>query len=889
MPKYNELRTLAFRLNEAVTTLPYSFYVLHFPEEWKRVLRDLQAEATKRDSSAVRPPITTLNAALRALVPDLIFIAYDIDKEQKQEHSRPWLYSEAALDPQALIIIIHAWIRTAFPKASPESRQAAIASLQAKDLMWKKESIDLAQWTTSGNGTTMPTRDDAFVLLPHLIAAKLSQPGISLEYGADRLRFRRVPLPSGKRGARLVSWPPIRYKQRNRSWYYSIILTFTAQTVPFQSYPVIHCEIGIRRWAGPQLKELPRGKTSVYLLTDVPWIKGLHHSASFTVAPLQALYTLSQNDQQQKIYARKLQWGDSLTELIQDVQLQATIPPPEVLVTDPEAFLNLEGKQKVTAAIVFRPGMIPEHGVKPGIMPKERRRLIEQVARLLSPPIVLTTHLTKVEYIFTKLSNPFFMKEAYVERRQRIAQAIGGSLTFEIWHQPQGIENMLVQTICDELGLTPPAYDFDTYTWTTPELTITIQKHSLGALGSPLVIETTKGNRRDRLQTAIRQRIQEIEKQLATTPSLGTHAAFIELHDATSFRGDTDPKYALRLGFAAMGRVTQFVTPPGDERDDVDNRAKQSFLDLLRQLGVCLQLPQTLPRSKSTTRTRHAINQAQTEDRPLHYAAVWMIRQNAPSSQTRQQQRLPVFVHISSDNQIRAIALGMSEWQPFAKALQSIAEQQIKGGHPCTQQQVLAFIKEKIEEDIAPLGETLLFCDAQNIRSSWTWVNNKQISPEKVAFASSYQSAISIPRLHIVRVRGGDSETPECYAQNEQREGFARGLFHMGEQVFASTHSNPPQFKIRRSLSKAPQANENAQAAAIAAWNPGLYELTVITAIKHEVWQWAALAHELRQAALHYAEATALPLPLHLAKGIEEYSAPLSAQPDVDIVEGTET
>lgn len=878
MPGYEELRTLAFRLEGTVKTLPYSFYLLHFPEEWKRILRELQAEVTGRDSNAVRLPLRTLNAALRALVPDLIYIAFDIDKKEKNPgFSRPWLYSEIEVDPQALIIIIHSWIRVAFSKASIEGRQAAITSIQAKDLVWKKEPTDLAQWITRDNGTAAPTRGDAFVLLPHLVAAKLSKPGISLEYGAEQLRFRRAPLPSGKQGAELVSWPPIKYERGKKRWYYSIILTFTVQTVPFQSFPVIYCEIGIRRWAGPPIKNLRRGNTSVYLLTGVPWIKGLHYSSSFSVAPLEAFFTVSYDTQQQKTYTRKLQWGNSLTELIHDIQLQTNIPEPEALIDDPEAFLNLEEQHIVTAAIVYRYGMTPDHGAKPGLMPGDRRDLIEKIAHLVSPMLICMDPSKKVEYVFKKPRNPFFTKEAYAERRRHIAQAVEGILTLEIWHQPDGIENMLVRTICDELGLGPVAADVDVHTWTTPELTVTVQKQSLGALGGPLALENTKGGRRDRLHAAISQRIRDIEKRLAAAPSLGANAAFIELGDAQSFLGDTDPKYALRLGYASRGRVTQFITPPGDERDDVANRARQAFLDLLRQLGVCLQLPQMLPFPKRTQQTGHQMKHIQPEaSKPIHYAAVWLIRQNAPSSHTLKQQRMPVLVHISPEGQIRAIAPGMPAWQSYTKALQAIAMQQTKGGYPCTQQQMIAFLKEKIEEDIAPLGETMLLCQSQNIRALWPWVNNNHITHKGIAFGGTSQSAITIPGLHVVRIRGGDAETPECYAQDGKKVGFARGLFRMGDQVFASTHTNPPQFKIRRSLSKAPSASESAQAPATAAWNPGLYELTVITEEKTEAWQWAALAHELRQAALHHAEATALPFPLHLAKGIEQYSAPLS-------------
>jgi hypothetical protein len=230
----------------------------------------------------------------------------------------------------------------------------------------------------------------------------------------------------------------------------------------------------------------------------------------------------------------------------------------------------------------------------------------------------------------------------------------------------------------------------------------------------------------------------------------------------------------------------------------------------------------------------------------------------------------------------------MSGWEPYARALQAIATLQIKGGYPSTPQQMLAFIKEKIEEDIAPLGETLILCHAQNIRAIWPWIGNNQITHEGIAFGGASQSAITIPGLHIVRIRGGDAETPEYYAQNGTKVGFARGLFRMGDQVFASTQSNPPQFKIRRNLSKAPRSGETAQAAVAAAWNPGLYELTTITDARYDAWQWAALAHELRQASLHYAEATALPFPLHLARGLEQYSAPLSEQLGEDAEENVE-
>lgn len=57
------------------------------------------------------------------------------------------------------------------------------------------------------------------------------------------------------------------------------------------------------------------------------------------------------------------------------------------------------------------------------------------------------------------------------------------------------------------------------------------------------------------------------------------------------------------------------------------------------------------------------------------------------------------------------------------------------------------------------------------------------------------------------------------------------------------------------------------------AWNPGLFELTVACLQPQDTdSDWAALSHELRNLALHYDEATALPLPLHLGQLMEQYA-----------------
>lgn len=453
--------------------------------------------------------------------------------------------------------------------------------------------------------------------------------------------------------------------------------------------------------------------------------------------------------------------------------------------------------------------------------------------------------------------------------------------------------NALVETICETLGF--QISENLPYCWDTSDLSLTLTSEPLGAIGARLdidmnidrkVFKTKKGREQEmkrRLHQAIRQRTKQIAAQISPVSS-ETVATFIELDNLSG--DDDDPKHAIRIGFARVNRVTQFITPikpaTTDEKEEetrknLAHRARASFLDLLRQLGVQAGEPQIpLPQLPE----------------PLHYVGLWLIRKNAPSSATRMKQILPVLVYMSSDSlEIKAIAHGLKDWQSYSQTLLNIA--QGKAGGFDKPRQAMPFIKEKLNE-VVSLGEgnTLLLCHAQKFRQAWSWLNNTNIMIDQLAFGKEKPQSISKTQwkgLRIVRIRDSiNSETPEWYAQKEDNEyGFAKGLFKMGARVFASTYGKPPQFSkyskrtSKISFSTNSEGKQCDPAPYVPAWNPGLFELTVACIQPgDDAWTWAAVAHELRNLALHYdATATALPLPLHLGKLMEEYTLPL---PDSD-------
>src|SRR5687768_7606989 len=100
---YKQIRTIAFQFAPGIEALPHQFYTLNFPERWKGILQALQKEGmngVKREFVSL--PISTLNKSMRALVPDLISIARNADRQGE----RIWLYSTQTIDPQKLHLII---------------------------------------------------------------------------------------------------------------------------------------------------------------------------------------------------------------------------------------------------------------------------------------------------------------------------------------------------------------------------------------------------------------------------------------------------------------------------------------------------------------------------------------------------------------------------------------------------------------------------------------------------------------------------------------------------------------------------------------------------------------------------------------------------------------
>lgn len=265
----------------------------------------------------------------------------------------------------------------------------------------------------------------------------------------------------------------------------------------------------------------------------------------------------------------------------------------------------------------------------------------------------------------------------------------------------------------------------------------------------------------------------------------------------------------------------------------------------------------------------------------LNVVGLWFIQQNAPTNRAQGKTMLPVAVNLSVETgEIRAIAPGLdgSGWLSYPDLLKAIAAGTAKSVEK--PYQAMPFV-QAIIQDITTEGETLLLCHAQNFRRVWPWIGNGKMIQDHLVFGrDSVQPISHWSGLRVVRIRDNQGdETPEWYAENPEQNalGFSGGFFRMSKRVFASTYQPPKTAATKpRNISKLEEWEHEGKVHApdpsYYAWNPGLFELTVAALQPDDTPElWAAFVHKLRQATLQYDAATALPLPLHLARGVQEY------------------
>jgi hypothetical protein len=842
-PRYDELAVTVLRLDPA-TPIERDYHLMRFPGRWKAPLRQLAL--AQRGGEVASIPIASLNDAVTALVPDCVVT---LPYAGRGDDDQDWLLAYREVNRAAIFNLVAAWVRA--QKATPEQISLALSQLRATDLAWSPVRINL----TAGDRLTRTMR-----LLPMEIAARLSRPDTHRPHGG--LRFLRCPTDTG---AELMSWPPERIEDQTP---FSVKIEITAQTLPTSDKLLIYISFGVRRWLPVRGRLAFDHGHSVYLAPTVPYLAGLENSRHFGIAKIRRVKATNANGEITYV----TRWDDSLARVLDQAGCLTRLPDPQQLADKPLDYLQRHGE---AAALVYKTGMLSSEKVSAGLSITDReplmRWVIDELAPHLRPAAPLPREKCAVYKGLTGISEGAIAPEY-------LSEVVGPRFTIELLTDTERATQYALDRLATRLGVALP----DAELLGDAEFLVDLGQVTAGVRRQAAPSIRADLDRSGRTpQAAVEARVDHIAQVLgqAAHPTVAlVEIAGLKTYDGAR-RGD-DPKFAIRHGLLRTGRLSQFVTPvaeperaprarEGKEPSDPNReRFAAAVDDLFRQLGV---RPEPFPApARGTLRQQPAL------------LALWMIRQNKGRVWGVARQ-VPVAVLVDPTGQHVQIRAPQVPWQPPHTGLIEIGKRYVNADLKCGPDDVVRFVREVLDEAVAAYPDMLLLTHAQNLRGVWSNLTNSHLQLDVLGFGAGEPLPITkLPGLRHVRVRTAEGgETPECYGIRDDDAGQPKGLWRfMLPRVYGSTSGKPGTHSgALKGVSKIVPLEHDGKLMApkprAQVWNPQFIELLVAGMQDGDHPEhWAALAHDLRDAAPYVRDTTVLPWPLHLAAQIEEYLLP---------------
>jgi hypothetical protein len=610
---------------------------------------------------------------------------------------------------------------------------------------------------------------------------------------------------------------------------------------------------------------------SVYMAPTVPYLSGLENSRHFCRASIKL--TAQKDADGHRVYQPR--WDESLAQVLEEAGCLSRLPNPQQLHDKPMDYLHREDE---TAAIVYSPGMLTFEKVSAGLSLTDREPLAAWVTETLKPHLHLVDPLPRQNSTVYKGLSGIINGPIPPEQ---IASVVGDQLDIELLTDTTRATAYALERLATRLGLELPAVeqltDQQVLIQTGP-LTIGLRRLATSEICAGLDRDA-HGSRNPK--AAVEARIDLIQDKLgsASHPTI----CLVEIAKADAYTGSSrgdDPKFAIRHGLLRTGRLSQFVNPveetkrpakdnPDKEPSDPNRERFASAVDeLFRQLGI---RPQPFPSPV-----------VGTLDRPPALLAIWMIRQNKGRTWGVARQ-LPVAVLIDPTGANITVRAPDVDWQPLHTGLLAIGTKYVNVERKFSSEDTIRFVKGTITEAARGYPDVLLLTHAQNLRSAWTNISNTRIELDVLGLGAATPQPISdLPGLRHVRIRTGLSgETPDCFGVTDIDTGQPQGLWKfLLPRLFGSTSGKPVSASgALKGVSKFIPGEHNGKPTApkpkAQVWNAQFIELFV-AAIQDgdKPEHWAALSHELRNAAPYSKVTTILPWPLHLAEQIEEYLLP---------------
>ncbi|MCC9711806.1 RNaseH domain-containing protein [Streptomyces sp. MNU76] len=923
--RYDFLQPLSLVLESFADHRLARYWTCEFPATWAQPLREkVFRPATAEGESEEEKrgiPLWAVNGAIAALMPQVL------THDARARRGEMWLAWAAGADEKApdralLVEFVKGGLVAAAthrnqlaqrrgrpPVIDLTALAAVLETFRGEDLTFTRKTLDL------GPGADPESSD--YTLVPHALATHLcltdwhvvhggtaSEPaaegkedgeapededgeaaGKSEEEGVTArvvhtTRWRRT---AARDGAELVSWPPYVYESKGGvryPWSYTLRLSVQTRGLEATVQPRLHVRVGMRRWARYNVFDAKRN-IGVHLFSPSPWADA---SSPFGLASM--AWHRGPAGKKQGFMG----WADDLVPTLERLGSFGFLPDPAELAGDPLAFLEpgTDGEghpREPIAGVPYRPGLGKNtgHAVGDGVSAKDKWRIFSQLVPALKGFAALDEPHVRVP-VPTRVRPT--AEELLRIDRSALATAAGPRIEIVLWCDTTTMRDEALNAVALALDLPLDAADQPEQvqawrkTFALPELEVLLRVEPVGAIADDLDLDEKIRRRSDRLKDAGVSRQVQVRKHLGQPePGVTSRFVLVEMRGADGFTSlDHDPKMTVRAGAATCGAVTQNLLPPaatapdgdaededGAEEESVKSqreRTRRAVGDLLiRQSGLIRP-----PARQGTT------------EHPLTDVAclgLWVVRRTGDFRTV-----MPLAVASVPDRPNVLVRLPHSGWLTYHQASVQLAG----WNRPRT------FDKPEIQDFFADCvadscdgGDLALFTLAQNLRAECPALTNPKLVADRLAFhADRPLDADRYKGLRHIRLRTNvRDESAQHFAYGKAgpqgRVGVGGGLWAStdNDRLFFATADKPKtagpgspggsRLEPHRGKNRARETVWKVDVCKDV-WNPQLLELLV--AVKQNddsAAAWAALAHQRRSAAAHFADPVTLPIELHLA------------------------
>lgn len=818
----DKIYPLAYKLSPGQTC---TLYYLGFPQTWKATLLDIARKNNPRFKDEYGLPTNALKKLVDSWMEGVIALS-PLKKDSHDEHWLTSCYAYSEKNIQALCGIIKVWVKATFvtaPRTLPLVKKLAndfCDMINPDDFMALQTTAEVC--LTLEDGTVC---EEAYQAVPLLAVNRLLGQEIVLSGRTLHLCYAVKN--------QLISHPIIDSKSHHQ---YSFVFDLSVQTTPPQRKALLLCQMSIRRWIPDNYNK----ERSPFLSESISSHIKVSDS-KYCQVPIAYDYISKQLDwkvQDKECYNI---WGYEQLPSANDVLRDPKIYTAKIL---------LPYKNGMSGFVASKIGT--------GVSVVDKASLYKSVSVLLGDMVCEQPEAKRVMLSGQKFS--YFRSpqeyESPEDFRSWVSKCVETDrITFEIY----GLWKDLNQQELLKQVQTKIEQDFGDESEITC-LKIQCLRKEIGGLADAMPDDSK--------QTKI-QRCDEIVEQLGSIESV-TACIFVLPGQEQYIKGD--PKKVLRNAFARTGRVVQFINP---ENVINQNKIENAVYDLYRQLGIVtlLNFQKKLPPLAYTPCVgMHLCTQVHGISNKARFLPIYV---TVDLLKGKTQVHCDAFSNRTVSYREACLEMAKLFWE-------NDLEQRCVDASRAPAKQKLIELKNRyyMKED------SVLFVIQSdgNTRAVWSGISDKEIGgytvtdeycPSQINVGmpkNPYRLSLTDSGVRIIRIRS-NQEVPDYFTDLSKKSmddhlqfSSASGIFKYGD-VYWGIHEKPKDFRYTNSfkMSKIDQPQQQfAEKDMIE-----LYPLQLQSG--DNAANWIFYTNALRHIPIQYNQSTVLPLPLHLAKSLEEY------------------